>query len=357
VHFGLIMADLEDFFKEIAAAEQAAQSEAGGDSEAAHVVESSGVSEEVVNRKNKPASPILVAPPEAAAVKPDAEPSEAYDDVDITKLLPFGATAKLTPAFQPMRLMHNKTAFAAPRSVVSKPSAPASAGAGTLSRGSAAVIARAPVPAGTASISRAPQASAATGSSSIIGHGSAPGLSGGMVGSHPALTRPPLAADGTSSGAGGSVSAVSQPSATGADAPEDADASVGEKRKRPKHFVRTCAGEVWEDATLADWPEGDFRLFCGDLGNEVTDDILASTFRHFPSFARAKVVRDRKSHKSKGFGFVSFLDPKDALTALKELHGAYIGNRPVRLKRSTWNEKDIAEVKRKDAERDRGKKR
>jgi len=344
VIFGLIMADLEDFFKEIAAAEQAARSEADDDSGAAHEVESSGVTVEVVNGANKPASPVPVAPPEAAVAKPDAELSEEHDDVDITKLLPFGATAKLTPAFQPMRLMHNKTAFAAPRSVVSKPSAPATAGAGALLRGSTAVIARAPVPAGTASISGAPQASAAISSSSGMGHGTAPGLSGGIIGLHPALTRPPVVVDGTSSGAGGSASAGLQLIATGTDAPEDADASVGEKRKRPKHFVRTCAGEVWEDATLADWPEGDFRLFCGDLGNEVTDDILASTFKHFPSFARAKVVRDRKSHKSKGFGFVSFLDPKDALTALKELHGAYIGNRPVRLKRSTWNEKDIAEV-------------
>lgn len=37
-------------------------------------------------------------------------------------------------------------------------------------------------------------------------------------------------------------------------------------------------------------PTDDFRLFCGDLGNDVTDEVLANAFRHmYPSFAKAKV--------------------------------------------------------------------
>ena len=38
----------------------------------------------------------------------------------------------------------------------------------------------------------------------------------------------------------------------------------------------------------------------------------------FKSFAKARVVRDNKSHKSRGYGFVSFTDPLDALAAMKE---------------------------------------
>ena len=34
----------------------------------------------------------------------------------------------------------------------------------------------------------------------------------------------------------------------------------------------------------------DFRIFCGDLGNEVNDDILARAFSRYPSFLKAKVV-------------------------------------------------------------------
>ena len=57
---------------------------------------------------------------------------------------------------------------------------------------------------------------------------------------------------------------------------------------------------------MKEWDPNDFRIFCGDLGNDVTDEVLVRTFSRYPSFVRAKVVRDKKSNKTKGFGFVSF---------------------------------------------------
>jgi len=65
----------------------------------------------------------------------------------------------------------------------------------------------------------------------------------------------------------------------------------------------------------------DFRLFCGDLGNEVTDDALARAFNKYPSFQKAKVIRDKRSNKTKGFGFVSFKDPNDFTKAMREMNG------------------------------------
>lgn len=65
----------------------------------------------------------------------------------------------------------------------------------------------------------------------------------------------------------------------------------------------------------------DFRLFCGDLGNDVTDELLARTFSRYPSFQKARVVRDRRTMKTRGFGFVSFKDPADFIRATKELNG------------------------------------
>jgi len=70
----------------------------------------------------------------------------------------------------------------------------------------------------------------------------------------------------------------------------------------------------------------DFRIFCGDLGNDVTDEVLARVFGKFPSFQRAKVVRDKRSNKTKGFGFVSFKDPQDFTRAMKELNGIIISH-------------------------------
>ena len=83
------------------------------------------------------------------------------------------------------------------------------------------------------------------------------------------------------------------------------------KAKAKKRVVRTGGGQIWEDNSLKDWDQNDFRIFCGDLGNDVTDEVLQRTFGRYPSFQRAKVIRDKKTNKTKGYGFVSFKDPMD----------------------------------------------
>lgn len=89
--------------------------------------------------------------------------------------------------------------------------------------------------------------------------------------------------------------------------------------------VRTAGGQVWEDHSLADWSDDDFRVFCGDLGNDVNDELLTRTFNKYASFIKAKVIRDKRTGKSKGFGFISFKDPSDFSKALKEMDGKCAG--------------------------------
>lgn len=95
---------------------------------------------------------------------------------------------------------------------------------------------------------------------------------------------------------------------------------------------RTVAGFSWVDHTLAEWADDDFRVFVGDLGNEVNDDVLSAAFAHYPSFLKSKVIRDAKSGKSKGYGFASFKDPWDMTRALREMPGKYVGNRPIKVR-------------------------
>ena len=45
------------------------------------------------------------------------------------------------------------------------------------------------------------------------------------------------------------------------------------KTKKPKKMIRVAGGQVWEDSSLMNWDINDFRLFCGDLGNDVTDEV------------------------------------------------------------------------------------
>lgn len=120
----------------------------------------------------------------------------------------------------------------------------------------------------------------------------------------------------------------------------NSNSSIGKVRK-PKKFIRAAGGTTWEDPTLAEWDPDDFRVFCGDLGNDVTDELLTSTFEKYPSFVKARVVRDKRTNKSKGYGFVSFKDPLDYAKAIKEWDGKYLGCRPIKLRKSVWKDRSI----------------
>jgi RNA recognition motif-containing protein len=165
------------------------------------------------------------------------------------------------------------------------------------------------------------------------------------------------------------------PQLPGAPAPNDmsrqqalygAAAAAKEKEKVEKN-VRTAGGKVWTDESLADWNESDYRIFVGDLGwrtfnfffffffffffqffyqkigNEVGDEMLHKAFAHYGSLDKVKVVRDKITGKSKGYGFVSLLDPIEFLKCLKEMNGSYIGNRPCKLKKSNWKQRNLEE--------------
>lgn len=97
--------------------------------------------------------------------------------------------------------------------------------------------------------------------------------------------------------------------------------------------LRRAAGKLYEDQTLLEWDPSHKRLFVGDLGNDVSDEMLAAAFEKYPSFSKARVVR-KPDGKGKGYGFVAFAEPEDFLKAWKEMNGKYIGSRPCTLKKA-----------------------
>lgn len=101
--------------------------------------------------------------------------------------------------------------------------------------------------------------------------------------------------------------------------------------------LREGVNGVYEDPTLLEWDPSHKRLFVGDLGNDVTDQMLSQAFEKYASFSKARVVRRKHDHKSKGYGFVAFANPEDYLKAWKEMNGRYIGSRPCRLKAAEVN--------------------
>ncbi|OCF32690.1 RNA recognition domain-containing protein (RRM)-containing protein [Kwoniella heveanensis CBS 569] len=101
----------------------------------------------------------------------------------------------------------------------------------------------------------------------------------------------------------------------------------GQKRQT---VIRKGNGRTWEDPTLVDWDANWYRLFVGDVSNDVNERTLDEAFSKYPSYCKCKVVRDRLSLKAK-YGFIAFKDPEDFLKAWKEMDGKYVGNRPIRL--------------------------
>ncbi|KAF9904895.1 RNA-binding protein 42 [Linnemannia zychae] len=131
--------------------------------------------------------------------------------------------------------------------------------------------------------------------------------------------------------------------AAAAAAAEEEDKAA--KAKAAATVIRKAAGKTWEDSSLLEFDENDFRLFAGDLGNEVTDELLTKTFSKYPSFLKAKVVRDKRTDKSRGYGFISFAEPDDFARAWKEMNGKYVGNRPIKLRKSQWKDRNVEIVR------------
>ncbi|KAJ9517600.1 hypothetical protein QJQ45_025061 [Haematococcus lacustris] len=81
---------------------------------------------------------------------------------------------------------------------------------------------------------------------------------------------------------------------------------------------------------------GDYSVFVGDLGPEVDDALLETTFRtYYPSTRTAKVMVDVASQRSRGYGFVRFSIEAERDRAVAEMSGVYLGSRPIRVSVAT----------------------
>jgi len=71
------------------------------------------------------------------------------------------------------------------------------------------------------------------------------------------------------------------------------------------------------------------RLFVGGLPWSVTDQQLEEIFAKHGKVASAKVITDRYTGRSKGFGFVEFEDDKEAEAAMKALDQSELDGRKI----------------------------
>lgn len=116
---------------------------------------------------------------------------------------------------------------------------------------------------------------------------------------------------------------------------------VSDAKTNQKTVVRSGGGTQWTDSTLLEWDPAHFRIFVGNLAGEVTDESLHKAFAKWTSIQKARVIRDKRTTKSKGYGFVSFSDGDDYFQAARDMQGKYIGSHPVLVKRSNTEIKAV----------------
>lgn len=81
-------------------------------------------------------------------------------------------------------------------------------------------------------------------------------------------------------------------------------------------------------------------IYVGNLSYSITKTQLEAAFATFGNIASSRIIRDRQTGRSKGFGFVTFIRPADASKALT-MDGSELRGRQVRV--SAANERQDIE--------------
>lgn len=73
------------------------------------------------------------------------------------------------------------------------------------------------------------------------------------------------------------------------------------------------------------------KLFVGNLSWTTTDDSLRAFFAQIGEVASARVIMDRMTGRSRGFGFVEMPNAEEAQKAVAELNNKDLDGRPIRV--------------------------
>ena len=73
------------------------------------------------------------------------------------------------------------------------------------------------------------------------------------------------------------------------------------------------------------------KLFVGGLSWDTNDDGLRRAFASYGEITEAKVITDRDTGRSRGFGFVTFDQDDDAKTAISKKDGASLDGKTIKV--------------------------
>uniref|UniRef100_A0A8C2X3C7 RRM domain-containing protein n=1 Tax=Cyclopterus lumpus TaxID=8103 RepID=A0A8C2X3C7_CYCLU len=82
------------------------------------------------------------------------------------------------------------------------------------------------------------------------------------------------------------------------------------------------------DRTRVTNPEG--KLFVGGLSFDTDNEMLRGAFEKYGAIENCVVIMDRETSRSRGFGFVTYVNPEDAKDAKDAMDGKDLDNRQIR---------------------------
>jgi RNA recognition motif-containing protein len=73
------------------------------------------------------------------------------------------------------------------------------------------------------------------------------------------------------------------------------------------------------------------KLFVGGLSWGTSETNLRDAFERFGDIEEARVITDRHTGRSRGFGFITFEDENAAQTAITEMDGTTLDSRSIKV--------------------------
>ena len=73
------------------------------------------------------------------------------------------------------------------------------------------------------------------------------------------------------------------------------------------------------------------KLYVGGLSYNTTDEGLTQKFSEVDVVISAKIINDRETNQSKGFGFIEMASAKEAQAAIDKFNGQEFDGRVIRV--------------------------
>jgi RNA recognition motif-containing protein len=73
------------------------------------------------------------------------------------------------------------------------------------------------------------------------------------------------------------------------------------------------------------------NIYVGNLSYQMSEDELREAFGAFGEVSSVKILMDRETGRSRGFGFVEMPNQSEAETAIAKLNGTDVGGRALRI--------------------------